>query len=128
MNVIDRYLEQVEKVIAQGPFSDDWQSLKRRRIPEWFSKGKFGLFIHWGCFTVPECESEWYPRQMYYPGTRSCKHKEARYGRNADYRQIAEQFNPQKFNAGEWLDLFQSSGAQYIMPVGEHHDGIKMYQ
>lgn len=65
---------------------------------------------------------------MYYPGTKSCKHKEAHYGKNADYRQIVEQFNPQKFNADEWLDLFQSSGAQYIMPVGEHHDGVKMYK
>lgn len=128
MNRIDQYLQQVDEVISKGPYSDDWESLKHRKIPEWFSKGKFGLFIHWGCYSVPACETEWYPRQMYRPGTESFAHKEAHYGKNADYRQIVEQFNPQKFDADEWLDLFQKSGAQYIMPVGEHHDGVKMYE
>lgn len=128
MTNIDEYLKQIDEVIKAGPYTDDWDSLKQRKIPEWFSKGKFGLFIHWGAFTVPECESEWYPRQMYLKGTKSCRHKEEHYGKNADYRQIAEQFNPQKFNADEWLSIFKKSGAKYIMPVGEHHDGIKLYQ
>lgn len=128
MITVDEYLKKIDEVIEQGKYKDTWDSLKDIKIPEWFSKGKFGLFIHWGCFTVPESASEWYPRWMYFPGTKAYKHKNATYGKDTDYREIAEKFNPKKFNAQEWLDIFVESGAKHIMPVGEHHDGIKLYQ
>ncbi|MDE6766883.1 MAG: alpha-L-fucosidase, partial [Eubacterium sp.] len=50
-----------------------------------------------------------------------------KYGMNFEYRNFIDMFKPEKFNADEWIELFKKSGAKYIMPVGEHHDGIKMY-
>ena len=59
------YLKIIEDVINQGPYSDDWHSLSGYSVPEWYRKAKFGIFIHWGVFSVPAFANEWYPRNMY---------------------------------------------------------------
>lgn len=128
MTTIEQYLQQVDAVIAQGPFQDNWKSLSAFQIPTWYRQGRFGLFIHWGVYSVPATESEWYPRQMYLRGTKSWTHRIKTYGKDSDYRQIVAQFQPEKFDADAWLDIFKRSGAKYIMPVAEHHDGIKLYK
>ena len=128
MVTVAEYLKKVDEVIKKGPFQDNWESLSAFQIPSWYRKGRFGLFIHWGVYALPATESEWYPRQMYLKGTKSWFHRIKTYGKNADYRQIVEQFNPTAFDADEWVELFEKSGAKYIMPVAEHHDGVKMYK
>lgn len=125
---IQTYLKQIDEVIEKGPFKDNWESLSAFQMPDWYQKGRFGLFIHWGVYSQPAVESEWYPRLCYIKGHKSYHHRVNAYGPQADYRQLVEQFNPQNFDADAWVDLFQKSGAKYIMPVGEHHDGVKMYQ
>lgn len=125
---IQTYLETIDQVIEKGPFQDNWESLSAFKMPQWYQEGRFGLFIHWGVYSVPATESEWYPRLCYIKGHPSYFHRRKTYGPNADYRQLVEQFDPKHFNADEWLDVFKKSGAKYIMPVGEHHDGVKMYQ
>lgn len=128
MITVEEYLQKVDEVIKKGPFQDTWESLSAFQIPEWYKNGRFGLFIHWGAYAVPATQNEWYPRQMYLKGTKSWEHRVKTYGENGDYRQVVEQFNPTQFDADEWLDIFQKSGAKYIMPVAEHHDGVKMYK
>ena len=128
MKTIDEYLQIVEEGINQGPFSDDWASLSKFQIPQWYKDGRFGLFIHWGAFSVPATETEWYPRMMYLRGTKSWRHRVKTYGKDGEYRQVVEQFSPTRFDADEWLGIFQKSGAKYIMPVAEHHDGVKLYK
>lgn len=128
MKSIKEYLEIIDDVISKGKFKDNWDSLSEWTMPDWYKKGRFGLFIHWGVYSVPACETEWYPRMMYIKGTKSYNHRIKNYGANCDYKDLIEKFNPVKFDAEEWLKLFAESGAKYIMPVGEHHDGIKMYK
>ena len=70
----EEYLSVIDSVIAQGPFSADWSSLSDYRVPEWYRRAKFGIFIHWGVYSVPAYASEWYPRCMYMQGTRVCIH------------------------------------------------------
>lgn len=128
MRTIDSYIEQIDEVIAKGKFKDTWESLSAYQVPDWYKTQKFGLFVHWGCYSVPAVENEWFPRQMYQKGTKSWDWKIEHLGENGDYREIVERFNPQKFNADEWAQLFYDSGAKYVMPVCEHHDGVKMYE
>lgn len=128
MKTTESYLKLIDDVIENGEFKDNWQSLSNFKIPSWYSEKRFGIFIHWGVYSVPSCESEWYPRLMYKKGTRSSLFHEKTYGRKTEYRDLIEKFKPEKFNAEEWVELFKKSGAGYIMPVGEHHDGIKMYE
>lgn len=127
MSAIQEYLVKIDKVIENGHYKDNWQSLSEFKIPDWYKRGRFGLFIHWGVFSVPATQSEWYPRLMYIKGMPSYNHRINTYGSDCDYRQIVDMFKPTNFNAQEWLEVFKASGAKYIMPVGEHHDGIKMY-
>lgn len=126
---IQEYLQQIDQVIASGKFKDTWESLGGHPTPSWFTDGKFGLFIHWGIYSVPAYYNEWYPKWMYWKGHPVYLHHKKTYGdvTQFGYKDFIPLFTAERFNADEWLDLFRRSGAQYIMPVGEHHDGFKMY-
>lgn len=90
---------------------------------------KFVIFIHLGVYSVPAFGNEWYPRKMYIQGSKEYDHHIQTYGNHKDfgYADFIPQFKAEKFNAAEWIDLFKASGAKYIMPVAEHHDGFQMY-
>ncbi len=124
-----KYLLEIDRVIEQGIYKDDWQSLADYKVPEWFSKGKFGIFIHWGVYSVPAAVSEWYPRNMYREGTETYEHHVKTYGHPKEfgYKDFIPMFEAKKFDPKAWAQLFKASGARYVMPVGEHHDGFQMY-
>lgn len=128
MKQIAEYLKTIDEVIENGPFKDNWDSLSNFTVPSWYREKRFGIFIHWGVYSVPAYENEWYPRLMYIKGTKSNINHAKKYGMNFEYSRFVEKFKPEKFDAEEWVELFKKSGAGYIMPVGEHHDGIKMYK
>lgn len=98
-------------------------------IPEWFKDAKFGIFIHWGVYSVPAFGNEWYPRNMYQEGSKVNQHHIETYGDLTEfgYKDFIPMFKAEKFNAAEWISLFKESGAKYIVPVAEHHDGFSMY-
>jgi alpha-L-fucosidase len=117
---------------STGPpakFEPTWESLKRYTVPEWYKDAKFGIFIHWGVYSVPAFGNEWYPRNMYKQDAAEFKHHQERYGPQSTfgYKDFIPQFKAGKFNADEWAALFKRSGAQYVVPVAEHHDGFAMY-
>ncbi|HTJ49637.1 MAG TPA: alpha-L-fucosidase, partial [Cyclobacteriaceae bacterium] len=115
---------------AQDRYQANWESLKKYECPEWFKDAKFGIFIHWGVYSVPAFGSEWYPRQMYQQGSNEFKHHVEKYGlpNKFGYKDFIPLFKAEKFNADQWVDLFKKSGAKYIVPVAEHHDGFAMYK
>ena len=73
-------LKQVDTADLQGPFRPDWESLEKYEVPEWYKDAKFGIFIHWGVYSVPVFGNEWYPRNMYSGGSEEYKHHIATYG------------------------------------------------
>lgn len=99
-------------------------------IPEWFVDAKFGIFIHWGVYSVPAFGNEWYPRWMYQKGSETNKHHEKTYGLLTEfgYKDFIPMFKAENFNPQEWAEIFKASGAQYVVPVAEHHDGFAMYK
>jgi alpha-L-fucosidase len=122
-------LAQIDNVIKEGPYKDNWESLCGYNSPKWYADAKFGIFIHWGVYSVPAFGSEWYSRHMYMEGTDEYKHHLKTYGTHKQfgYKDFIPNFKGEKFNADEWTELFKEAGAQYIMPVAEHHDGFAMY-
>lgn len=124
-----QYLKRIEDQIKEGLYKDTWESLGDYPEPSWYKKAKFGIFIHWGVYSVPAFGNEWYPRNMYIEGTKEYEHHLKTYGNHKDfgYADFIPQFKAEKFNASEWIRLFKDSGAKYIMPVAEHHDGFQMY-
>ena len=130
---IAKTLEGVEDVIASGPFSATWESLEEYEIPSWYVDAKFGIFIHWGVYSVPASGSEWYPRRMYIE-TKSDKqslfdHHRKAWGPQSEfgYKDFIPMFRAEKFDATDWAKLFREAGARYVVPVAEHHDGFPMY-
>ncbi len=124
------YLKTIDEVIAKGPYSADWSSLTNMEIPSWFPKAKFGIFIHWGLYSVPAFGNEWYSKNMYIKDSWEYNHHIETFGPHKDfgYKDFIPMFTADKFNAAEWADLFKEAGATYILPVAEHHDGFQMYK
>ena len=124
------YLDKIEEVIARGPYHDDWESLSAYQVPKWYRDAKFGIFIHWGVYSVPAFDSEWYSRNMYIQGSRAYQHHRETYGPQDKfgYKDFIPLFQAKRYDPEEWADLFVSAGAKYVVPVAEHHDGFQMYQ
>lgn len=99
------------------------------KIPEWFKDAKFGIFIHWGVYSVPAYGSEWYSRWMYKDGSEINEYHKKTYGPvdKFGYKDFIPMFKGEKFNAQALAELFKASGAKYVVPVAEHHDGFAMY-
>lgn len=113
----------------KGPFKPNWESIKENyKVPKWFLDAKFGIFIHYGVYTVSAYASEWYPRHMY-SNSGVQKWHEAHFGPvdQAGYKDLIPMLKMEKFNAKEWADLFKKAGAKYVVPTAEHHDGFAMY-
>ena len=119
-----------QSVQAQERYQATWESLKKYTTPDWFRDAKFGIFIHWGVYSVPAFGSEWYPRQMYQQGSDEFKHQVATYGSQDKfgYKDFIPMFKAEKFNPQQWVELFKKAGAKYVVPVAEHHDGFAMYK
>jgi alpha-L-fucosidase len=110
-----------------GPFRPDWDSIRAHyRVPRWFLDGKFGLFLHWGVYAVPGYHNEWYEKHMY--ATYADWHAEHfgpqdRFG----YKDFIPRFTCEKFDPEAWAALFEESGARYVVPTAEHHDGFSLW-
>ena len=122
-------LKEVDDADHEGPFRPDWESLEKYEAPEWYKDAKFGIFIHWGAYSVPAFGNEWYPRNMYREGSDEYKHHIATYGPQAKfgYKDFLPMFKAEKFDPAAWAELFKKAGAKYVVPVAEHHDGFAMY-
>jgi len=98
-------------------------------IPDWFRDAKFGIFIHWGVYAVPAFGNEWYPRKMYDKNSEEYRHHVETYGELTDfgYKDFIPMFKAERFDPQAWAKLFKQSGARYVIPVAEHHDGFAMY-
>ena len=123
------YLREIDAVIAAGKYKDNWQSLSGHKTPSWYVRDKFGVFIHWGVYSVPAFGNEWYARSMYDEGCREFEHHRKTYGdqKTFGYKDFIPLFKAKRFDAAAWISLFRDAGARFVMPVCEHHDGFAMY-
>ncbi len=119
-------------VEAQEVYEPTWKSLNKFMTPQWLRDGKFGIYTHWGVYSVPAQgpNGTWYANQVYVnPASPQRKYHEATYGKLEDfgYKDFIPMFTGEKFNAEEWADLFEKAGARFAGPVAEHHDGFAMW-
>src|SRR5690348_2286572 len=124
-----RILAAVEKGRTDGPFRPDWASLQTYKTPPWYGDAKFGIFIHWGLYSLPAFGSEWYSRNMYIEGSPEYAHHIQTYGPHIKfgYKDFIPKFTAEHFDPEAWTALFRDAGARYVVPVAEHHDGFSMY-
>ena len=112
-------------------YSDSWNSLQKFTVPQWLRDAKFGIYTHWGAYSVPACgpNASWYPYNMYREGSLQYNYHVIHYGRpeKFGYKDFIPLFRAEKFDADEWAEIFKKAGAGFAGPVGEHHDGFSMW-
>lgn len=119
---------------AAPRYEPRWESLDQRPTPEWFADAKFGVFIHWGVYSVPawgarEQYAEWYWNNMSNKKDDNpwWQFHKKNYGETFDYRDFAPQFRCELFDADQWADIFARAGAKYIVPTSKHHEGFCLW-
>jgi len=109
-------------------YEPNWQSVDSRPLPAWYDEAKFGLFIHWGAFSVPSFKSEWYWWLL--DGSKDSEvidfHNRV-YGPNFKYADFAPRFTAELFNADDWAELFAESGLKYVVLTSKHHEGFTLF-
>ena len=120
--------------VSTQTYKPTWESLDRRPCPQWFLDAKFGIFIHWGVYSVPAWRkvtegryasyAEWYyARVMFDIESGGGEFHKKNYGENFEYRDFAPLFRAELFDPDKWAGLFARSGAQYVVLTSKHHDG-----
>ena len=106
----------------------NWNNVKRE-APKWFRDAKFGLFFHWGPYSVPAYQNEWYSRNMYCKGLEQNQYHEKTYGSLHDfgYKDFYDMLKGEKFDPDQWASLVKRSGAKYAGAVSEHADNFSMW-
>ncbi len=131
--------------LAAQTYQPNWDSLDKRPTPAWFSDAKFGIFIHWGTYSVPGyapvipgklAYAEWYWNAMtngrdnpkadaLQKGTWAYHQKQ--YGADFPYQDFAAQFKAELFDPDQWADVFLHSGAKYVVLTSKHHEGFALW-
>ncbi|HKK68874.1 MAG TPA: alpha-L-fucosidase, partial [Bacteroidales bacterium] len=122
-------------------YQANWESLDQRPIPEWFRDAKFGVFIHWGAYSVPAWSpkgtyAEWYQYWLQnrvvfgngiYQGDEVYDYHHQTYGPHFSYYHFGESFKADLFDPSEWQRLLVKSGAKYVVLTAKHHDGYCLW-
>ncbi len=114
---------------AEAPYQPQWDSITKHTVPEWFRDAKFGIYAHWGPYSVPAHKTEWYPHHMYNPDSDFYQWHKNNFGDPAEfgYKDFVPEFKAENFDADRWAELFRRAGARFAGPVAEHHDGFSMW-
>jgi alpha-L-fucosidase len=108
-------------------------SLSTHQAPYWFQDAKFGIFIHWGVYSVPAWApvgvqyAEWYWAQMQDPTNPTYAYHRETYGESFAYDDFIPRFTAEKFDPRAWVELFRDAGAQYHVLTSKHHEGFALW-
>jgi alpha-L-fucosidase len=117
---------------VSGQYAPDWESLDRRPNPQWWDDAKFGIFIHWGVYSVPAFSKVGEYSEWYWHALRSGKpdyvafHNRV-YGDDFTYADFVPLFRAEFFDSNQWASLFKRSGAKYVVLTSKHHDGYTLW-
>ncbi|HEY7885822.1 MAG TPA: alpha-L-fucosidase [Cellvibrionaceae bacterium] len=126
---------------SQDKYESNWTSIDKRETPEWFVNAKFGIFVHWGLYSVPawgptdgsvyERYAEWYWKRLTEPDSSAGRkfigfHNEI-YSEKRKYQDFVSGFNAELFNPDQWADIFKDAGAKYVVLTSKHHEGFALW-
>lgn len=124
--------------LGETVYEPNWDSLDQRETPSWYTDAKFGIFIHWGPYSVPAFSkvgkySEWYWNTLRDPSRKNEGHLETKafhdknYGALFTYPDFVPEFTCEMFDSKEWTKLLERSGAKYVVLTSKHHDGYALW-
>ena len=109
-------------------FEPSVASLKQYQCPEWFRDAKFGIYLHWGAYSVAE-RGEWYARKLYVETEKDYDHHIKTYGHPSEfgYADFIPMWKAEKFDPDALVGLFKQAGAKYFSPCAVHHDNFDLW-
>ena len=129
--VLENLLATRRQTIERGPYEPTVESLNRHAAPDWYADAKLGIFIHYGLFSVPGYSGVgcWYGNNMYDTNNGACAFHRDQFGPQDKfgYKDFAPHLTASKFDADQWISLFQQAGAKFVVPVSCFHDGFAMW-
>uniref|UniRef100_A0A8C4QTC4 alpha-L-fucosidase n=1 Tax=Eptatretus burgeri TaxID=7764 RepID=A0A8C4QTC4_EPTBU len=114
--------------VTWSEYTPDWASLDARPLPPWYDQAKFGIFLHWGVFSVPSFGSEWF--WWYWQGAKWPKYVKFmndNYPPGFTYPDFASEFHAEFYNPESWAKLIANSGAKYVVLTSKHHEGFTLW-
>jgi len=107
----------IRNTLPAQSWQPDWTSLDKRPVPQWYKDAKFGIFIHWGVYSVPGYSkkgeyAEWYQHGLNSGDTARIRYHKKKFG-DLSYYQLADQFKAELYNPDEWARVIERSGAKY---------------
>lgn len=128
-------------IFAQKKYEANWESIDTRPTPTWFEDAKFGIFIHWGLYSVPAWApntdgdayskyAEWYWHRLDpvdEDGDVFRQFHEDMYGKKFQYQDFVSGFKAELFNPDKWADIIKNSGAKYVVLTSKHHEGFALW-
>ena len=113
------------KVPTVASWEANWESLDSRPLPQWYDNAKFGIFIHWGVFSVPSYANEWFWYQWKGAHVEDYEKFVNKTERpNFSYQDYARRFDATLYDPDVWANVFAKSGAQYVVLTSKHHEGF----
>ncbi len=118
---------------ADEPYQPTWESLSKNALPEWVKDAKFGVYTHWGIYSVPAHGGPDYVRNLYEGSRTNAKgvfsYHTKKYGplEKFGYKDFIPMFTAPKFNAEEWVGLMYEAGAKFGGICLVHHDGFLLW-
>ena len=115
--------------VAAGPAQPSWDSLSALPVPEWLQDAKFGIYAHWGLYSVPAFGNEWYAKRMYEGRGAVYEHHKKTYGDPSTfgYKDFIARFKAEKFDPAAYADAVAASGAKFAGIAVVHHDGFLLW-
>ncbi|KAK0406880.1 hypothetical protein QR680_018865 [Steinernema hermaphroditum] len=110
-------------------YEPTWASIDSRPLPQWYDEAKFGIFCHWGVYSVPAFKSEWFWNHWKGspPDEEVVEYVEKNYPPGFSYADFGHEFRAQDFNASHFVELVKSSHARYFVFTSKHHEGFTMW-
>ena len=123
-------------------YQNNWESINSRPVPAWFEDVKFGIFIHWGVYSVPAWApanadigvyakyAEWYWKRI--NGSEEADklfraYHNKMYGEDFLYQDFAPEFKAEHFDPAHWAKVFKNAGAKYVVLTSKHHEGFTLW-
>uniref|UniRef100_A0A1I7SDU3 alpha-L-fucosidase n=1 Tax=Bursaphelenchus xylophilus TaxID=6326 RepID=A0A1I7SDU3_BURXY len=107
-------------------YTPDWDSLDSRPLPAWYDADKFGIFCHWGVFSVPAYKSEWIWSYWHDNNTDVVNYMNKNFP-GLSYADLGAKFTAADFNAETFASIIKSSGAKYFVITTKHHEGYTLW-
>lgn len=117
-----------------SPYTATTASIQQHQAPDWYNNAKFGIFVHYGLYSIPawapagDTYEEWYWHSMNQKGSATYRHQLQTYGLTSTYDDFIPRFTAAHFDPKAWVTLFAAAGARYFVLVSKHHDGFALFR